>query len=279
MSPLTSGNRILAMTLMMVGSAAASLAHAQTAPAAAQSASTNVPCQRLCLTPVSGLIGWWPGDGNAKDIQMASNGALLGGAGFAKGFVDKAFRFDGIDGFVNVPDASVLHAIDRAVTIDAWINPQLAPSGAGFVFARRDPLVSEGFSLFINNDGYLRAQFQTDAYLDVDSVNPVIAFDGTWKHVAVTADTASGTVSLYLNGQEVPLNFNGSISGLFAPVSHLYIGQRQGTDTTEGPDGALNFKGLIDEVQVYNRALSAAEIQAIFLAGMRGQCKPAGADR
>ena len=104
----------------------------------------------------------------------------------------------------------------------------------------------------------------------------MIVYDGKWKHVALTADAVTGIVLLYLNGVPVELNFNGSISGLFADVSHLFIGQREGSDTPEGAAGALNFKGLIDEVGVYNRALSAVEIRAIFNARTRGKCKPNG---
>ena len=66
----------------------------------------------------------------------------------------------------------------------------------------------------------------------------------------------------------------GSIGGQFANVSHLFIGQRQTLDTPEGAQGALLYKGLIDEVELYNRALSATEIDAIYRAGSRGKCKP-----
>lgn len=205
---------------------------------------------------------------------MRSNGTLADGAAFAPGFVSQAFRFDGVNAYVNVPDTSILRSVTGAITVSAWIRPQLAPSGAAFIFSRREPLVTEGYSLFINNDGYLRAQFQTDDYLDVDSQNPVIVYDGSWQHVAMTADTSTGTVVLYLNGSAVPLNYTGTLSGAFAQFSQLYIGRRQTADTPEGAGGALNFKGLIDEVQLYNRALSAAEIQHLFLDGARGQCKP-----
>jgi hypothetical protein len=224
--------------------------------------------------PSSGLLGWWPGDASARDVQMRSNGTLMAGAAFAPGFVSQAFRFNGAGAYVNIPDTAILRSVTNAVTITAWIRPQLAPGGAAFVFARREPLVSEGYSLFINNDGYLRAQFQTDDYLDVDSQDPVIVYDGSWQHVAVTADGTTGQVVLYLNGNAVPLNYNGTLSGAFAAVSQLYIGRRQTADTPEGIDGALNYKGLIDEVQLYDRALTGAEIQRIFLDGVRGQCKP-----
>jgi hypothetical protein len=234
-------------------------------------------CESGCLLPPTGLIGWWPGDGTATDIQLGNNGVLMNGAGFGSGLVKQAFRLDGDDDFVDVPDTPALHAISTAVTVDAWINPRPLPFGEGFVFARRDPLVSEGVSLFINNDGFLRTQMQTEGsvgFSEADSAAPVIRFEGQWQHIAVTADTATGQVALYLNGKLIPIVTVGSIGGQFANVSHLFIGQRQGLDTPEGAQGALHYKGLIDEVELYNRALSSSEIQAIYHAGSRGKCKP-----
>jgi concanavalin A-like lectin/glucanase superfamily protein len=250
------------------------LALAQISIAPAQNASSqSTLCETGCLLPPTGLVGWWPGDGNANDIQLGSNGILMNGAVFAPGRVGQAFSFEGVDGFVDVPDTPALHAITTAVTVDAWINPR--PDG-GWFFARRDPLVSEGVSLEANGDGFLTATLQTDVGSYIASVNPVIKF-GQWQHVAVTADIATNQVRLYLNGRPVATSVVGgspNLSGRFADVSHLFIGQRQGSDTPEGEGGAARFNGLVDEVAVYNRALSADEIQAIFIVGPRGKCKP-----
>jgi len=244
--------------------------------AQAQNTPSNTFCEG-CLLPPVGLIGWWPGDGNAIDIQLGNNGTLMNGAGFGAGLIKQAFRLNGDDDFVDVPDAPALHAIATAVTIDAWINPRPAPFGEEFVFARRDPFVSEGISLFINNDGYLRTQMQTDAsaaFSEADSAAPVISFNGQWQHIAVTADTATGKVALYLNGKAIPIVTIGSIGGQFSNVTHLFFGRRQGLDTPEGVQGALPYKGLIDEVELYNRALRPTEIEAIYRAGSKGKCKP-----
>ena len=197
-------------------------------------------CESGCLLPPTGLVGWWPGDGNAFDIQLGCNGVLMNGAGFGPGLVRQAFRFDGDDDFVDVADTPALHAIATAVTVDAWINPRVLPFGEGFVFARRDPEVSEGISLFITNDGYLRTQIQTEGSLsfsEADSADPVIRFNGQWQHIAVTANTGTGQVALYLNGKAIPIVTIGTIGGQFADVGHLFIGERQGLDTPEGAAG------------------------------------------
>ena len=218
------------------------------------------------------LIGWWPGDGNANDIRGGSNGMLMNGTTFAPGLVKQAFSFDGVDDYVDVADMATLHAITTAVTVDAWINPQVPVYGEGWIFARRDPLISEGVALHIIGSGYLLTTLQTNVSSEFISVAPVITF-GTWQHVAVTADTATGQVFLYLNGKAVDLQSIGSsptISGNFANVSHLYIGQREDSDSIgEDPFWGCRYQGLIDEVQFYDRALSSSEIEAIYLAGIK----------
>jgi hypothetical protein len=252
-----------------------------TSAQAQNAAAETTRCQTGCLLPPTGLLGWWPGDGNANDIQLGSNGTLMNGATFAPGLVRQAFSFDGVSAFVDVPDTPALHAVTTAVTVDAWINPQPSAAFFGWIFARRDPFVSESIGLGINNDGFLFTTLQTSVFSCIASTVPVIQFDGQWQHVAITADAATGQVLLYLNGQPVsPLVACGgspivtTVSGTFANVSHLFIGQRQSSDTPEGAGGGAHYKGLIDEVEVYNRALSPTEIQAIFFVGKKGKCKP-----
>ena len=50
-----------------------------------------------CAPPPSGVVSWWPGDGNTDDIVGPNHGQLFGGAHFVPGFVGQAFKFDGID--------------------------------------------------------------------------------------------------------------------------------------------------------------------------------------
>lgn len=247
----------------------------------------GAPCGTGCLCSPAGLIGWWAGDGNARDVQgvglpclksyhVRSNGILMNGAKFAWGFVGWAFSFDGIDDYVNVPDTPALHTITTAVTVEAWINPQQtlqAPNFEGWILARRDPLVSEGFGISINDGGFMLTQFQTDVYSQFASADPgVVQFNGEWQHVALTVDTATRQVLFYVNGKPVTtvlIDGSGDISGSFASVSHLFIGQRESTDAAD----SCRYKGLIDEVGLYNRALTPEEIQAIYLVGHKGRCK------
>jgi hypothetical protein len=88
---------------------------------------------------------------------------------------------------------------------------------------------------------------------------------GQWQYLAATANTATGLVKLYLNGQPVDLNTPVTLSGQLTAGNSLYIGAAQA--------GAYLFLGLIDELQLYNVELSPGEIQNIYAQGGAGMCR------
>src|SRR5262245_20318268 len=113
-SPIFSNNYTrgwkLDRVLIILGVAVASFATVLLVQVQAQSTPSGTICEG-CLLPPVGLIAWWPGDGNASDIQLGNNGNLINGTGFGTGLVKQAFNFDGQDDFVDVPDTPALHAI------------------------------------------------------------------------------------------------------------------------------------------------------------------------
>jgi hypothetical protein len=235
-------------------------------------------CRPRCAPAPNNLIAWWPGDGNATDIVSGVNGVTMG-ADYAPAAVKQGFKFDGVDDYVDIPNPQSLPEISTAVTVAAWVNPQkpTPPTGQGdsegWVFALRDPLISEGISISLTSGGGLWAILQADNPVWSGTWSPVIKYDGNWKHVAMTADTTTGRVMLFLNGVAVQDESIPELTGQFAHVQHLYIGQRERSDTDEGPDWAMHYRGLIDEVQLFNRPLAPSEILTIYQAGPKGICK------
>src|SRR2546430_12461166 len=73
-----------------------------------------------CAPVPSGLMGWWPGEGNALDRGGPDNGTIIGGAGFVPGLVGQAFSFNGSGQAVDVGNPASLQIQD--FTIEAWVR-------------------------------------------------------------------------------------------------------------------------------------------------------------
>ena len=89
--------------------------------AASANAVLTVIVPGSCMLAPPGLIGWWPGDGNANDIAGANNGTLQGGAtANAASMVAQAFSFDGTNNYVQIPDSPILRPTN--LTIETWVR-------------------------------------------------------------------------------------------------------------------------------------------------------------
>src|SRR6266851_8347103 len=81
-------------------------------------------CPADCVPPPSGLVSWWPGEGDATDIAGTNPGILFNGITFATGQVGQAFSFDGSSSYVQVPASATLDVGQNdGFTMEAWINP------------------------------------------------------------------------------------------------------------------------------------------------------------
>src|SRR5438105_9651082 len=66
---------------------------------------TNQAVEQTCAPPPPDIVSWWPGDGDANDIQGNNDGTLQNGATFAAGLVGQAFSFDGVNDYVEVQNS------------------------------------------------------------------------------------------------------------------------------------------------------------------------------
>ena len=211
-----------------------------------------------CAPVPAGLVGWWPGEGDANDVLGLNNGTLMNGVGFAPGEVGQAFSLGGVSSYVSIPDSPLLDSLTSSLTIEAWIQVSQFPNGLWTA------IVTKGDSSWRLHCYYgtSRLAFDTDG-LEAELVSNGSMDDGQWHHVAAVYD---GTHKyLYVDGA---LDASCSATGLISQNSYpVCIG-----GNAEAPGRIWN--GLIDEVSIYNRALTASEIQAIYLAGSSGKCIP-----
>jgi hypothetical protein len=222
----------------------------------------------------SGLVGWWPAEGNANDIIGGNNGTMINGATFATGEAGQAFSFNnsGIQA-VNIPYSSSLNLTNQ-VTIEFWMKAD--PSNSMNYF--QGLVTSDYYVLSIDvgnpNLGVYGIDFAINdkgTFYQTANANGGGAHvsTGVWHHIAGTYDGTK--LQLYIDGQPwgKPMPHTGAISPLVLPGEFVSIGSEDGRASC-GCTGR-HFWGLIDEAAIYNRALSSNEIAAIYNAGSAGK--------
>jgi len=223
------------------------------------------PGPETCLTPPPGLVSWWPGDDTAVDIEDGNDGTQQNGIAFTDGVVGRAFRLDGVNDFIQVPQATNLEP--ASVTVDAWVR-SMAPGSIRYIVSKGGKACAvASYGLYTENLGLAFYVSDGTAYKDSPYAPPSI-WDGLWHHVAGTFDQTTRTVRLFVDGAEVGAGTTTTfdIAYNLPDTDDLFIGRFGGSCP-------LNFPGDVDEVEVFARALSAAEIQALYLRGSAGKCK------
>lgn len=222
-----------------------------------------------CVPPPSGLIDWWPGDGNALDIVTGIYAQTEGTVTYAPGMVSEAFSFDGTGGYVYgsaAPEAGL-----PAGTVDFWFNVNTwNPAITNLLWYSSANLPGQGVhpgAMFIGSSGPGTPDngellFAINGNYDNWAHSGLVPQPNTWYHVAATWDGATG-MNLYVNG-----NLLGNCPYLAgAPSGLVYNIIGRGVPVNS------QINGLIDEVEIFNRALTQPEINSIYTAGSAGKCK------
>jgi len=213
-----------------------------------------------CVPAPSGLVDWWPGEGNANDVVGTNNGTLVGGVSYAAGEVGQAFSFDGTSGYVSIPDSPSLDIFVSSITVEAWIKVNQVTANSDW-----KGIVTKG-----NSSWRLQATSQaktvtfsaTGLSPNQDLKGSRNVNDGQWHHVAGVYDGTN--MFVYVDGTlDTSQPATGSISQNSSPE---WIGATA--------QQSYFFNGMVDEASLYNRALTASEIQAIYAAGSGGKCPP-----
>ena len=173
-------------------------------------------------------------------------GTAAGTAWSSTGRFGNALSFNGINSRVNIPDDSGLQ-LTNGMTIEAWVNPATL-SGWRSVVMKESP-TGLAYALYAHDGtrpaGYLNTGLATDFGVNGTTTLQV----NTWTHLATTYDGSA--MKLYING--VLVGTRATSGTILTTTNPLRIGGN-------APWGEY-FSGLIDEVRIYNRALTPAEIQ------------------
>jgi len=226
----------------------------------------SVLINQTAVTP--GLVAWWTGDDTGQDASGHGHDATLNnGVGYTPAVVNDGFQFDGVDDYLLVPDSPDLR-FANSFTIEGWIRvDKLPPSGYASTIINKDSQLSgnRAYSFGVTSDGRL----YTEAFGDGTDGSAAIRHSatavpvGSFADVAVVYDGPTGRLDLYINGQlsdgTLVLNSGSFPSSLYTSTEPVQIGAYRQASF------ANDFSAMaIDELKMYNQALSSADIQASY---------------
>ena len=201
-----------------------------------------------CAPPPSGLINWWRGEDNGADSAGSNPGALLNGLSFAAGKVCRAFSFDGIDDILQI-NAS---AISPPWSAEVWVNRQASTNDSAVLIG--DIATALKLEQYPNTKKVGFTVWNVKDYT-FNYTAPI----GTWAHLVFVGSTTN--IELFANGVS---------QGQIAVTNFTLPRGTVGYDVAQG--NVKQLKGLLDEISLYNRMLTPAEIQMLYTAGAAGKC-------
>ena len=179
--------------------------------------------------------------------------------------VGKGLRTDGYSSFIQVPMSNYALST-QTLTISFWTACQTYPmmvldaadNQESAIISCLDDTNKKGFAFFL----YSQGRYGFTCYINGEkkTLSPAALFPKQeWVNLCATIDGTSGSVLLYQNGQQVASAYaKGAIN---TPTSNLYIGKST-VDVKSGQFYLNTYNGIIDELNIYNEVLSAADVQA-----------------
>lgn len=214
-----------------------------------------------CTNPPPGLVAWWPAEGSTHDVGGNNRGTLNNGATFGPGYVGQALSFDGTNDYFLVPDSPLLRP--ASLTIEGWFY-FASLGGIQNLFSKTFGTGwHESYVVYVNGGLLVAAAGGENQEFIMQYLNPE---PGVWYHIAYTFDDAAKVQTLYVNGAPF---VSGPENYTITYDSHpVILGAEHEQEVV-----TYFFHGLIDEASLYNRALSANEIAAVYAAGSAGKCR------
>jgi hypothetical protein len=231
-----------------------------------------------CVTAPTGMTNWWTADGNAQDIIGGQHGTQQGGATFDNGKVQQAFSLDGSNDHISVANnPSAAFNFTGSFSVDAWIYLKSPSTQFAPIVSKWNDIGGNqrGYFLAVENNAGLRLRFDVSGdglFLGshsaiVYSVNLIPL--NTWVHVAGVYDQTAGTMKVYVNGVGSAIQFGAVPATPFVNNEPVLIGAGD-----LGSDVRDFFNGLIDEVELFNRPLTQADVTSLVNAGSAGKTIP-----
>jgi RHS repeat-associated protein len=225
-----------------------------------------------CRPLPAGTLGFWPGDGNPRDMIGDHHATVGGSLVFGAGKVGQAFRYDGSNDTAVVDPPPPLSG--GSFTIAGWVQPADLLQLPIFEFSRSTTPAAYGVHVWqgYNAAGGGSAGAVYANLVDTAGVNHTMAtgphaiVPNQWHHVALTYERPLGRARIYVDGAIASV----ASLGVFDPqvAVPFGIGYR--------PRGGNRYRGGIDEALLVDRALDPQEVKSAYLAGTLGYCRLEG---
>ncbi|CAN5719798.1 hypothetical protein BH10BAC3_BH10BAC3_19570 [soil metagenome] len=208
--------------------------------------------------PLNGLVGWWPFSGDAVDSSGNGNNGTVNGAILTTdrfGSQNSAYSFNGINNYISIPNSASLQNL-TSITISAWINIQSWYSGGGQLWF---PILNKS-----DQQGqygkYSVALSSTGAISHLDTKENGYGYSNftlkKWYHIVVTFSN-SDTTKFFVNGVNIYSGPTFSFPQNSVQNLPLIIGK-------DAPGLIEYSNGFIDDIGIWNRALTDSEIRTFF---------------
>ena len=212
-------------------------------------------------TITNGLVGYWPMDdgsgSTAADISGGSDGSISG-ATWTTGKYGSGLNFDGTNDFVSCGSGSTLRP-STTLSVSAWVRPDRFAYYEGIAGTIHDTGSTEsGYLIMTNTSSRFGAGACGSGDSTITYLNAGTYSAGSWYHVMLTND--GSTSRLYVNGTQVT-SVGESTPMDYTPASVFEIGRYSDDNETH------YFDGIIDEVAVWDRALTQMEVTYLYNGG------------
>ena len=178
--------------------------------------------------------------------------------------------FDGVDDYVRMPDAANLNPGTSDFSLDFWMktSPPASPGTDNILSKRPICNLASFWDIRLDGGGRIQVELTEPEISNNNRYSSTISVsDGQWRHIAVVRE--GPTSRLYIDGALDISNTGGGTTNISNDADML-----AGNGPCVGVDGTTFFDGELDEIEYFDVALSAAQVQAIYDAGSAGKCKP-----
>ena len=219
-----------------------------------------------CVTSPTGISAWWRGTNGEKDHVGSNHGTIVKAAtSGAPGYVGKGFSFTG-SGYIEVPSSAALNVGSEDFSIELWLKTPKPTEIKVLVEKRVGPSPATlGYSLFLWTSGAPGVQLANSKGW-TNYVGDTSIADDQWHHLVVSVDRDKA-LNFYVDGKITKTVDPSARSGSLSSTSPLRLGARTTTSSSLG-----EYAGALDEMSLYRRALTQAEVTALYAANTFGKC-------